>query len=251
MLRAALALIAAAGLSTGPASAQAPVHLYLLATDPPTGSTLQRGEAFYARVQYQTDREIRIWGRGKGVDKVPGKSHPSPVYGPGAGEALVWFTLDVPGKIDVMRVEAVPPDRQEAVAAAEFPVKLRWEEGAPKHARAPWVDPMAADLQEQVQDRLASATSGTGWDIFMVLLLASTPGYLAAQAFAFWRMRGRYGVAFWLPVGAMALVYLFVLLGVLAGSNIAPMWVVFLSPIALIYVIVLLILDFRRSSHAA
>ena len=251
MLRAALALLAAASLNAGLVSAQAPVHLYLLATDPPTGSRLQRGEAFYARVQYQTDREIRIWGRGKGADKTPGKSHPSPVYGPGSGEALVWFTLDVPGKIDVMRVEAVPPGRQEAVAVAEFPVSLRWEDGAPKHARAPWVDPMAANLQEQVQDRLLSATSGPGWDIFMVLLLACTPGYLAAQAFAFWRMRGRYGVAFWLPVGAMALVYLVVLVGILAGSNIAPIWIVFTSPLALIYVIVLLTLDFRRTSHAA
>jgi hypothetical protein len=247
MLRAALVLMAVAGQ----ASAQAPVHLYLIATDPPAGSTLQRGEAFYARVQYQTDREIRIWGRGKDAGKTPGKSHPSPVYAPGAGEALVWFTLDVPGKIDVMRVEAVPPDRQDAVAAAEFPVKLRWEDGAPARARAPWVEPMTAELQERVQDRLLSATSGPGWDIFVALLLACGPGYLAAQAFAFWRMRGRYSIAFWLPVGAMALLILATLVAVLAGSNIAPIYLVFASPFALIYVIVLLILDFRRTSHAS
>jgi hypothetical protein len=247
MLRAALLLM----IVTGEALAQAPVHLYLIATDPPAGSTLQRGAAFYARVQYQTDRDIRIWGRGKDAGKTPGKSHPSPVYGPGAGEALVWFTLDVPGRIDVLRIEAVPPERQDAVAVAEFPVKLRWDDGAPKHAKAAWVDPMAADLQERVQDRLLSATSGRGWDIFVALLLACTPGYLAAQAFAFWRMRGRYGVAFWLPAGAMALVYLAVLIAVLAGSNLAPMWIVFMSPLALIYVIVLLAFDFRRTSHAS
>jgi hypothetical protein len=80
MLRAALVFVAMAG----PAFAQAPVHLYLVDTDPPVGSRLSRGEAFYARVQYQTDREIHIWGRGQGVEHTAGKSHPSPVYGPGS-----------------------------------------------------------------------------------------------------------------------------------------------------------------------
>jgi len=234
----------------GPALAQAPVSLQVVVTDPPQGSRLQRGEAFYARVQYQTDREIRIWGRGKEAALAPGKSHPSPVYGPGSGEALVWFSLDVPGKIDIMRIQAVPLGREDAVAVLEVPVNLRWENVAPKHGRAAWVDPMSADQQRRVQENL-SPPSGLGWDIFTALILASTPGYLLLQGFAFWRMRGRTGVAFWLPVGVMALVYLVALIAVLAGSNIAPIWVVFMSPIALIYVIVLLILDFRRTSHAS
>ena len=246
MLRAALALIVVAGS----ASAQAPVHLYLLDTDPPVGSRLLRGEAFYARVQYQSDREIRIWGRGVGAERTPGKSHPSPVYGPGSGEALVWFTLDVPGKIEVMRVQAVPMGREAAVAELDYPVKLRWEENAPKLPRAAWVDPMVVDLQQRVQEHVVSS-AGTGWNVFATLLLACTPAYLALQALAFWRMRGRYGIAFWLPVGAMALVYLAALLGALAGSNLAPIWVVFASPLALIYVIVLLARDFLRRAPAA
>ena len=246
MLRAALVLTVVAGQ----ALAQAPVRLQIVDTDPPAGSRLPRGAAFYARVQYQTDREIRIWGRGQGADKTPGKSHPSPVYGPGNGEALVWFALDVPGKIDVMRIRAVPAGREDAVATLDFPVNLRWENDAPKHARAVWVEPMAGELQQQVQERVASS-AGPGWDLLFALLLACSPGYLAAQGFAFWRMRGRYGVAFWPPVGAMALVYLVALIGGLAGSKLAPIWVVFMSPIALIYVIVLLALDFRRTSHAS
>jgi len=150
-----------------------------------------------------------------------------------------------------MRIQAAPLGREDPVAVLEVPVHLRWENVAPIRSKAAWVDPMSADLQQRVQDGLLSATSGPGWDIFMALLLACTPGYLAAQAFAFWRMRGRYGVAFWLPVGAMVLVYLAALIAVLAGSNIAPIWVVFMSPLALTYVVVLLILDFRRTSHAS
>ena len=246
MLHAAVALIVVAGL----ASAQQPVSLYLVDTDPPVGSRLQRGEAFYARVQYQTDREIHIWGRGKGADHTQGKSHPSPVYGPGNGEALIWFTLDVPGKIEFMRIQAVPRDREIAVAVIEHPVNLRWEDSAPKRPRAAWVDPMVVELQQRVQEHVLSS-AGTGWNVFAMLLFACTPAYLVVQAFAFWRMRGRYGLAFWLPVGAMALVYLVALLGATTGSNLAPIWVVFASPLALIYVIVLLILDFRRTSHAS
>jgi hypothetical protein len=246
MLRAALVFVAMAG----PAFAQAPVHLYLVDTDPPVGSRLSRGEAFYARVQYQTDREIHIWGRGQGVEHTAGKSHPSPVYGPGSGEALIWFTLDVPGTVDVMRIQAVPRGREAAVAQLEYTVKLRWEDNAPKLPRAAWVDPMLVDLQQRVQEHVVSS-AGTGWNALATLLFACTPAYLLAQGFAFWRMRGRYGRAFWLPVGAMALVYLVALIGAMAGSNLAPIWVVFASPLALIYVIVLLTFDFRRTSHAS
>jgi hypothetical protein len=246
MLRAALALIAVAGL----ASAQAPVHLYLLDTHPPVGSRLQRGEAFYARVQYQTDREIHIWGRGKGTERTPGKSHPSPVYGPGSGEALIWFTLDVPGTVDVLRIQAVPRGREAAVAELEFAVKLRWEDSAPKLPRADWVDPMLLELQQRVQEHVVSS-AGTGWNLLATLLIACTPAYLVVQGFAFWRMRGRYRLAFWLPVGVMALVYLVALLGAAAGSGLAPIWVLFASPFALIYVIVLLARDFLRRAPAA
>ena len=246
MLRAALALIAFAGL----ASAQEPVRLQIADIDPPASSRLKRGEAFYARVLYETDREIQIWGRGKGAEHTAGKSHPSPVYGPGSGEALVWFTLDAPGKIEVMRVEAVPRGGEAAIAVLEFPVALRWEDDAPKLPRAGWVAPMTADLQQQVEEHVVSS-AGAGWGVLFMLVFACTPAYLLAQALAFWRMRGRYRLAFWLPVGAMALVYLVALLGTLAGSNLAPIWVVFASPFALIYVIVLLTLDFRRTSHAS
>jgi hypothetical protein len=246
MLRAALALIAVASL----ASAQAPVHLYLLDTDPPVGSRLQRGEAFYARVQYQTDREIHIWGRGKGAERTPGKSHPSPVYGPGSGEALIWFTLDIPGTVDVMRIQAVPRGREAAVAELELAVNLRWEDNAPKLPRAAWVDPMLLELQQRVQEHVVSS-AGAGWNALATLLIACTPAYLALQGFAFWRMRGRYRLAFWLPVGVMALVYLVALLGAAAGSNLAPIWVLFASPFALIYVIVLLARDFLRRAPAA
>ena len=242
-----------ASLYAGSASAQpaAPaVRLQLAAIDPPASSRLKRGEAFYARVLYETDREIRIWGRAKGADKMPGKSHPSPVYGPGSGDALIWFSLDVPGAVEVLRIQAVPRDSEAAVAELEFPVKLRWEDDAPRLPRAVWVGPMVAEHQQRVQEHVLSAPS-TGWNVFAMLLFACTPAYLALQAFAFWRMRRRYSLAFWLPVGAMGLVYVLALLGAMAGSNLAPIWVVFMSPLALIYVIVLLILDFRRTSHAS
>src|SRR5262245_7975672 len=117
MLRAVFAFLA---LAAGPAFGQAPVQLQVVETDPPAGSRLTRGEAFYARVHYETDREIHIWGRAKSTERTPGKSHPSPAYGPGSGEALVWFTLDVPGKVDIMRIQAVPRGRDAAVAEIEF-----------------------------------------------------------------------------------------------------------------------------------
>src|SRR5262245_14999348 len=247
MLRAVFAFLA---LAAGPAFGQAPVRLDVVATDPPPGSRLQRGEVFYAVVQYQADREIHIWGRAKGAERTPGKSHPSPAYGPGSGEALVWFTLDVPGKVDIMRIQAVPRGRDAAVAEIEFPVNLRWEDNAMRNPKAAWVDPMLADLQQRVEEHVLTSAS-PAWDVLSMLVFACTPSYLLVQAFAFWRMRGRYRLAFWLPVAFMAIVYAVALMGAATGSNLAPIWIVFASPVALIYVIVLLTFDFRRTSHAS
>lgn len=226
-------------------SVQGEVRLQVQETDPASPAKLRPGDAFHARVLYDTDRPIRIFGRARDPGSAEGRSHASPLYGPGAGQALVWFSLRAPGRVDGMRVRAVGDGGD--LAVLEVPLALEWATDAPARRPAAWVEP----LNREQQARLRNAPTpdyGVGITLVVGLMFASVPAYLAVQAFAFWRMRGRRTAAFWVPVVLMGGVYALVVLGALAGSNIVPIWLLFTSPIALLYVIVLLIVDLRRAA---
>jgi hypothetical protein len=60
--------------------------------------------------------------------------------------------------------------------------------------------------------------------------------WLILQIAAFWKMRGLWRKAAWLSAAAMALAFTVATLGVLAGSNIAPIWVVFALPVCLLWI---------------
>ena len=228
------------------AGARAEVWLQVAQTDPPASARLRPGEAFYARVLYDTDRPIRIFGRARGAAAdARGKSHASPLYGPGPGQALVWFALDVPMRVQAMRLTAVEEQAGREIFAIEVPLALEWTRDAPARSRAAWVEPLARDQQARIRNA-AAPEYGAGVGLLTALLFGSVPGYLVAQAFALWHLRGRWSAWVWAPAAAMGALYLFVIVAGLAGSNLAPIWVVFLSPLALLYVIVLLIRDWRR-----
>lgn len=71
---------------------------------------------------------------------------------------------------------------------------------------------------------------------------AAMGGWLILQATALWRMRGRWRVAAWIPLAAMLLAIAIAVLGGLAGSNLAPIWVVLALPVCLIWLATLWIL---------
>lgn len=238
--------LALALLAAGAAGAQTKPRLEVVEMDPEPPAKLRTGDAFYARVLYVSDQPIRIFGRPKGGDSRRMTSHASPLYPAGAGEALVWFSFDAPGAVQGMRVEAHAGAT--TVAAVEAPLALEWTAGAPARTNAAWVDALRRDQMSRM--RAPPPGGDDGWlMLFVHLMFYSVPAYLLAQAYALWRMRGRWNVAVWLPAIFMAAMYAWVVFGVIAGSNIVPIVLVFTSPIALLYVLVLLIVDLRRRTN--
>lgn len=63
--------------------------------------------------------------------------------------------------------------------------------------------------------------------------------WLSLQILAHWKMQGLWRKAALLSAGAMALAVAIAVLGVLAGSNIAPIWVVFALPVCLLWIALL------------
>lgn len=64
-------------------------------------------------------------------------------------------------------------------------------------------------------------------------------GWLVLQVAAIWMMDGLWRKAAWLSAAAMALAIGIAVLGVLAGSNIAPIWVVLALPVCLLWIVAL------------
>jgi hypothetical protein len=74
----------------------------------------------------------------------------------------------------------------------------------------------------------------------VVLLMAAA--WLALQALALWKLRGAWRLAAWVPLAAMGLALAVAILGVLAGSDLAPIWVVFALPFCLLWIATLWLL---------
>jgi hypothetical protein len=76
-------------------------------------------------------------------------------------------------------------------------------------------------------------------DEFSTYFVAAAGAWFVLQVLALWTMRGVWRMAAWLSAAAMGLAIAIAALGVLAGSNLAPIWVVFAMPVCLLWIVVL------------
>src|SRR3546814_17623090 len=74
-------------------------------------------------------------------------------------------------------------------------------------------------------------------DEFAICFLAGAAAWLVLQVLAVWKLRGMWKKAAWLSGITMALALVVAILGVLSGSNLAPIWVVFAMPVCLLWIV--------------
>lgn len=251
---AAALLLVLIAIVSGPAAAAAPTLAVTAAHPDVRGASLPAGAPVFLRVPYTTDVPVRIFGRpyrgGALVDDARMATHPSPRYEPGSGDALVWLAFDEPAAIDEIRIEAVAADGWPTVlAAVTMAVDLRWADGPASRVgpRPDWV----AELRARHEAAIGEARHRTPgphdwiWDAVVGLMFASVPAYLILQGVVLWVVRGRFKVAARGPIVVMGLAYALTVAGVSAGSNLTPLFVVFLSPLALAHLVVVLLLHAR------
>lgn len=70
-------------------------------------------------------------------------------------------------------------------------------------------------------------------------LLAAGGTWVLLQTLALWQMRGWWRKAAWLSAAAMGLAIGIAVLGGLAGSNLAPIWVFLVLPLCLSWIVLL------------
>jgi hypothetical protein len=236
-IQCALLLLFAACASTAHASA---ARLEVIATDPSESTTLPFGANVNVHVHYVADQPVRVQAKGLlAGEPVPGAMNASPAYDAGEGDALAWISFREHAYVDSVRV-TLGDANWKTLAVHDIPIYVDWRADAPPHAEAAWVGPLRDDQQARITEgwrQSASADDGGG-GLFLMLLTLSIPGYIALQVIAWARWKGGWRWAALVPLVGMGAVFVYTLFALLAGSNLWPLMLLFLSPLACAWLLV-------------
>lgn len=228
-------------LAAGAAVAQpAPnVQLELRDIDPADFAVVPPHTKVYGHIVYTTDAPVRFvlvpYRYGKPIQDGFYNSG-SPSYAAGSGETIAWFAFDKPQEIDEVR--AVANDVHAKVFAEDaIEWTIKWREDARAHTRAAWVEPL-----QQAEKNIVIEPPPEGGEFggfigmaFLQALFLLVPLSVVLQVYAWRKLDGKPGALARLSGMAMAALWLFVIVTGMAGSNLSPIWLVFLSPLFVMF----------------
>lgn len=226
------------------------VAVELLEIDPAGVSVVPLDGVVHGRIRYATDAPVRLfllpYRDGMPVEGYFNSG--SPHYAAGAGETIAWFGFHSPQEIDEIR--AVADDgRGNDLADAGIPRPLRWQAGAAAVPEAAWVARLkAAPKQVAAEAPNGSDAGGAVLVTVMQLVFLLVPASVVLQFFALRRLDGNLKQLAKASAYAMGALWLFVIVTALAGSNLSPIWLVFLSPLFVLFLGSLLFLHSRRGA---
>jgi hypothetical protein len=245
-MRAAAFLIAAILLCLLPLGAAAePVSISVTRHFPDTGASLPDWGKVYLDVAYSADEPVRFqasaFRNGKPVTEGAAMNG-AVVHPAGTGHALVWVAFTKPAEADEIRITAYD-EKFGALTAVAEPFRARWSgEAARDGARPPvWVVRLRQNELRRAGEyaRAHPPAPDPVGDAVVSLIFLMVPGYFIAQALGAYFLRGGWRKAALVPLVLMAPAVVVTILGILSGSNLAPIYLVFVAPLAMIYLMVL------------
>src|SRR3546814_12660615 len=89
------------------------------------------------------------------------------------------------------------------------------------------------------RDRTAHQAKARGgcMDEFSIYALSAVGLWLVLQILALWKLSGMWRKAAWLSAAVLGLALVVAILGVLSGSNLAPIWIAFALPVFLLWLV--------------
>jgi hypothetical protein len=244
--------------ATGVVAQAAMPVVKVTASSPESPATLAPQQALYVRVEYQSDQPLRFQATGylHGIKHERLMMNASPVYPSGHGEALAWLAADPGVQLDGVRVLVYDPNWK-LLTSVPYAVGAAWHAGVKAGNPAAWAKTLSDAQQQMVAQSLKqSSQGGTGfWGTFVGLLtplvFLSVPAYPILQFYAFFRLRGPRRLLSALPLSFMLPTYAFCLYALSLGSNLWPLYAIFLSPLAILIVWGMLWYNRRNPSTSA
>lgn len=223
---------------TSPVHPASEVSVRILQTDPPSGTELDGREPLYVRIAYESDVPLRFQARpyrdGQPVSR-SAAYNPSPAYRAGRGETVAWVSFDDATVIDEIRVK-VSDGQWQPVSTVSRRIDIRWNGVMPAQWRTPadWVERLSGAQQQMVSQAALESGSGSsgGGDLLIPLMGLSVPGYLLLQIWFLASWRDGWRKAAMVPLLVMIPLTLYTVFALMAGSNLWPLALLFLAPIA-------------------
>jgi hypothetical protein len=246
--------LACTGLAPAIVAAASPT-VRIVDLDPAGSEMLRRGDALSVRLAYDSEIPLRfgVQGFARGERLANAQSNTVPVYPAGRGEAIVWLAFQESVYLDEIRVRMMDQAWQEQGVAAH-PVSYFWDReprSTPRRA-APWVAELN-DAQSAMARAAAAAQAPEegfdGWGLLILFMGWSVPGYIVLQVYALARWRAGWRTAALVPLLLMVPLVAYTLFALLAGSNLWPLMLIFLTPLAFIYLFAVGLLRLARPAH--
>lgn len=242
-------VLAQADPSAGP-------QVRVVQSDPGLAGRLGDGEALYVRLAYASGVPLRFRAEGyaAGHNVSDGAMYnPAPAYPSGEGEALVWIAYRGAATIDTIRI-TVLDENWRPLSVLDLRASLEWTRGGAGAARPlpAWVQRLsgeqqaaAARLSVEAQDEEGAAGA---W--ILAALWLSVGGYFALQAVSLLRFGSGWRLAASMPLVVTVPLLVYTLAALLFGSNLWPLALLVVAPVAFVYLLAVSGLRFAvRAGH--
>jgi hypothetical protein len=155
---------------------------------------------------------------------------------------VVWVAYAAATRLDEIRITAYGADWK-PVATLSYSIAAQWS-GPGGRQRAAWAAALS-DRQQAMTSQSAAASQGDDVGYIGPLMAfagLSIPGYLILQIVLLFRYSGRWRLAAALPLVGMIPLLLYTLAALAAGSNLWPLMLLFLTPLAFLYLLAVIVL---------
>lgn len=226
------------------------LHVELMETSPASPAVLNQYDALYVLIHYKSERPLRFQAVGKFRDqeiKVNARLNPSQAYPEGDGQAIAWVAYEKPTEIDALMV-TVYNENWQPLETKTMMLSAAWQEGNNQtpYVQAPWVKQLNQEQQASVtgpQEPLSKWAA-----LFFQLLYLSTPLYWILQITVLLRWSGQWRKIACLPLFISLPLLLYTLYALYQQSNLWPLMMLFITPVALLILLVIMICKHNESS---
>ncbi|MCL9685840.1 hypothetical protein [Legionella maioricensis] len=223
------------------------LNVELIETSPKSPAVLYLGEAIYVLIHYKSDQPLRFQAMGKNLNQQISKEvrlNPSQAYFAGEGDAIAWVAYDKPTYIDTITV-TVYDEKWKPLQTKSMLLSAIWQEGSTgqTHPQSPWVKLLNQQQQARVKQQEPSSIWGM---VFVQLLFFSTPLYWILQIILIFKWSGRWRTMACLPLLVSIPLLAYTLYALYASSNLWPLMMIFITPFALLFLLILMGVKYSR-----
>lgn len=223
------------------------ISLNIIDTYPTSPATLGYWGQFYLRVQCDTPQLIKIKGTIFLNEKNVTDANSTFSYcDPTSNEAIVWFANTHVAEANKIIISAYDVKTNALLIQKTTPVNLQWTGQKQITTEQPpnWVTRLSEkntrDTTEAIEVGTKQATSSIWGKIVIGFIMNSVLPYFILQILMLFFLHGKWRKAAAIPLAFIVLTLIYVGIAVYEGSNIAPVVLFFVCPLALIYLLVLL-----------